>query len=52
MVPQTGGGRIVAIANLKGGTGKSTLAVNLASALAAGGRSVCLVDCDPPGHQP
>ncbi|MCB2010002.1 MAG: ParA family protein [Geminicoccaceae bacterium] len=40
-------GRIVTVGNLKGGTGKSTITVNLACALATGGRSVCVVDCDP-----
>ncbi len=44
-----GRGRIVAVANLKGGTGKSTLAVNLACLTAqAHGRAV-LVDADPQG---
>lgn len=40
-------GLLVAVGNLKGGVGKSTLAVNLASAFAAGGRSTVLVDTDP-----
>lgn len=42
-------GQIVAIGNLKGGTGKSTLAVNLACAFAAAGRDAALVDADPQG---
>lgn len=42
-------GRIIGIGNLKGGTGKSTLAVNTACRLAAGGRSVLLLDVDPQG---
>ena len=42
-------GQIIASGNLKGGTGKSTIAVNLACALAAGGRSVILIDIDPQG---
>ena len=42
-------GRIVAVANLKGGTGKSTLAVNLACLAARGHAPVLLVDADPQG---
>lgn len=42
-------GKIAAVANLKGGTGKSTIAVNLACELAAGGRTVALVDADEQG---
>lgn len=41
--------RIVSVAQLKGGVGKSTLAANVASALAAGGKSVTLVDADAQG---
>src|SRR5579862_7785469 len=41
--------KIAAVANLKGGTGKSTIAVNLACQLAAGGAAVALVDADEQG---
>ena len=42
--------RTIAVVNQKGGCGKTTISINLASALAEKGRRILLVDLDPQSH--